>query len=70
MKANHYTSEQIIKILEQAERGEQTVGALCQRPRLATEHYIGPDRPYRCDFGIQSHSNAFSFSHAVPRLRD
>ena len=31
MKANHYTAEQVIKILEQAERGEQTVGAVCRQ---------------------------------------
>lgn len=35
MKANHYTAEQIIKILEQAERGEQTVGALCREHGVA-----------------------------------
>ena len=29
MKPNHYPAEQIIKILEQAEKGEQTVGAIC-----------------------------------------
>jgi len=35
MKANHYTSEQIIKILEQAERGEQTVSAVCREHGVA-----------------------------------
>ena len=35
MKANHYTAEQIIKILEQAERGEQTVGAVCREHDVA-----------------------------------
>lgn len=35
MKANHYTAEQIIKILEQAERGEQTVGAICREHGVA-----------------------------------
>ena len=35
MKANHYTAEQIIKILEQAERGEQTVGAVCREHGVA-----------------------------------
>jgi len=35
MKVNHYTAEQIIKILEQAERGEQTVGAVCREHGIA-----------------------------------
>jgi putative transposase len=35
MKANHYTAEQIIKILEQAERGEQTIGAVCREHGVA-----------------------------------
>src|SRR3954451_22346092 len=35
MKANHYTAEQIIKVLEQAERGEQTVGAVCREHGVA-----------------------------------
>ena len=35
MKVNHSTAEQIIKILEQAERGEQTVGAVCRKHGLA-----------------------------------
>lgn len=35
MKANQYSAEQIIKILEQAERGEQTVGATCREHGVA-----------------------------------
>jgi putative transposase len=35
MKANHYTAEQIIKILEQAERSEQTVGSVCREHGIA-----------------------------------
>jgi putative transposase len=35
MKANQYTAEQIIKILEQAERGEQTIGAVCREHGVA-----------------------------------
>ena len=30
MKPNQHTTEQIIKILEQAEKGDQTIGALCR----------------------------------------
>jgi putative transposase len=30
MKANQHTAEQIIKILEQAEKGDQTIGAVCR----------------------------------------
>jgi putative transposase len=35
MKANHYTAEQSIKLLEQAERGEQTGGAVCREHGVA-----------------------------------
>ena len=35
MKAHHYTAEQIIKILEQAERGVQTIGAVCREHGVA-----------------------------------
>ena len=35
MKATHYSAEQIIKILEQAERSEQTVGAVCREHGIA-----------------------------------
>jgi putative transposase len=37
MKANQHTVEQIIKIIEQAERGEQTIAALCREQGIA-EH--------------------------------
>ena len=35
MKATQYTAEQIIKILEQAERGEQTIGTVCREHGVA-----------------------------------
>lgn len=35
MKANQYTAEQIIKILEQAERGEQTITTVCREHGVA-----------------------------------
>ncbi len=35
MKATHDSAEQIIKILEQAERSEQTVGAVCREHGIA-----------------------------------
>ena len=35
MKATQYTAEQIIKILEQAERGEQSIGAVCREHGIA-----------------------------------
>jgi len=34
MKASQFSSEQIIRILEQAERGEQTISVICR------EHHI------------------------------
>ena len=41
MKTSHYTAEQIIKILEQGERGDQTIGAVCR------EHGITESTFYR-----------------------
>jgi putative transposase len=41
MKTSHHTAEQIIKILEQGERGDQTIGAVCR------EHGITETTFYR-----------------------
>ena len=41
MKANQCSSEQIIRILEQAERGEQTINVICR------EHHIAEATFYR-----------------------
>jgi putative transposase len=41
MKPNQHTAEQIIKILEQAEKSEQTVAAVCR------EHAIAENTFYR-----------------------
>jgi putative transposase len=41
MKTNQHTAEQIIKILEQAEKGEQTIASLCR------EHGITENTFYR-----------------------
>ena len=41
MKTSQHTAEQIVKILEQAERGEQTIGAVCR------EHSITETTFYR-----------------------
>jgi putative transposase len=41
MKANQFSPEQIIKILQQAERGEQTISAVCR------EHAITETTFYR-----------------------
>ncbi len=41
MKTNQYTAEQIITILEQAEKGEQTIAAVCR------EHGIAENTCYR-----------------------
>ena len=35
MKASHHTAEQIIKILEQAEKGDQTIGTVCRTHGIA-----------------------------------
>jgi putative transposase len=54
MKANHYTAEQIIKILEQAERGEQTVGAVCR------EHGVAEATFYRWRKGLAKNKTSQS----------
>src|SRR5215216_5665113 len=41
MKTNQHTAEQIIRILEQAEKGEQTIAAVCR------EHGIAENTFYR-----------------------
>ena len=35
MKASQHTAEQIIKILEQAEKGDPTIGAICRTNGIA-----------------------------------
>jgi putative transposase len=35
MKTSQHTAEQIVKILEQAERGDQTIGALCREQGIS-----------------------------------
>jgi len=35
MKTGHHTAEQIIKLLDQAQKGEQTVAALCREHGIA-----------------------------------
>ena len=35
MKASQHTAEQIIKILEQAEKGDQTIGSVCRTNGIA-----------------------------------
>ncbi len=41
MKVSHHTAEHIIKILEQAEKGEQPIAAICR------EHGIAENTFYR-----------------------
>jgi putative transposase len=35
MKSGQYTAEQIIKILDQAQKGDKTVGAICREHGIA-----------------------------------
>jgi putative transposase len=35
MRTTHFTAEQILKILERADRGEQPIGALCRECGIA-----------------------------------
>jgi len=39
MKPNQHTAEQIIKILEQAEKGEQTVASVCREHAIAEQTF-------------------------------
>jgi len=39
MKASQHTAEQIIKILEQAEKGDQTIGAICRTNGIAEKTF-------------------------------
>jgi putative transposase len=39
MKPTHHTAEQIIKILEQVEKGEQTVAAVCREHGIAEQTF-------------------------------
>ena len=46
MKTNQHTAEQIVKILEQAERGEQSVGAVCRERGIAEATFYRWRRAY------------------------
>lgn len=46
MKSSQHTAEQIIKILEQAERGEQSVGAVCREHGIAEATFYRWRRAY------------------------
>lgn len=46
MKTNQHTAEQIVKILEQAERGEQSVGAVCREHGIAEATFYRWRRAY------------------------
>lgn len=46
MKTNQHTAEQIVKILEQAERCEQSVGAICREHGIAEATFYRWRRAY------------------------
>jgi putative transposase len=46
MKTSQHTAEQIVKILEQAERGEQSVGAVCREHGIAEATFYRWRRSY------------------------
>lgn len=46
MKTNQHTAEQIVKILEHAERGEQSVGAVCREHGIAEATFYRWRRAY------------------------
>jgi putative transposase len=46
MKTSQHTAEQIVKILEQAERGEQSVGAVCREHGIAEATFYRWRRAY------------------------
>jgi putative transposase len=46
MKNSQHTAEQVVKILEQAERGEQSVGAVCREHGIAEATFYRWRRAY------------------------
>ncbi|WP_322489297.1 transposase [Chloroflexus sp.] len=46
MRSSQHTAEQIVKILEQAERGEQSVGAVCREHGIAEATFYRWRRAY------------------------
>lgn len=46
MKANQFAPEQIIKILQQAEKGEQTIGAVCRAHGIAETTFYRLSKQY------------------------
>jgi putative transposase len=46
MKSSQHTAEQIVKILEQAERGEQSIGAVCREHGIAEATFYRWRRAY------------------------
>ncbi|PDV96482.1 transposase [Candidatus Chloroploca asiatica] len=46
MKTTTHTPEQIIKILEQAEKGEQTITAICREHGIAENTFYGWRKTY------------------------
>lgn len=46
MQPNQHSAEQIIKILEQAEKGEQSVAAVCRKHSIAKNTFYRWCKPY------------------------
>jgi putative transposase len=46
MKASQHTAEQIIKVLEQAEKGDQTIGAVCRTNGIAENTFYRWHKTY------------------------
>ena len=59
MKTNQHTAEQIIKILEQADKGDQTIGAICHTHSISENTFYR----WRKTYGGMS-------VHEVQRLKD
>jgi putative transposase len=47
MKTSQHTAEQIIKLLEQAEKGEQTIAAVCREHGIAENTFYRWRKTYR-----------------------
>jgi putative transposase len=48
MKTSQHTPEQIIKILDQAEKGQQTVAAICREHGIAETTFYRWRKTYAC----------------------
>ncbi len=55
MKKGRFTDEQIVRILQQAERGEQAIGVICREHGIAENTFYHGDKN-SADSALRKHS--------------